>query len=137
VVSAVLMSIKPTYAEAIFNGTKTVELRRKRPSFEPGTTVLVYSSSPNRALEGAFETGEVIALAPRLLWRKVSRRAGVDRATFDSYFDGCDLAFAIEVINPRRIKKSRLTFRPPQSYLFLRRGRRSHERLLRFAAASI
>lgn len=136
-VSAVLMSIKPEYAEAIFNGTKTVELRRKRPSFEPGTTVLVYSSSPNSALEGAFETGEVIALAPHRLWRKGSQGAGVDRATFNAYFVGCDLAFAIEVRNPRRLQRSRLTFRPPQSYLFLRRGRRSHERLLRVAANGI
>lgn len=134
-VTAVLMSIKPAYADAIFEGLKTVELRRKRPSFAVGTTILVYSSSPNRALEGAFESGDVLALPPSKLWRKVSSQAGVDRATFDAYFDGCDIGYAIEITNPRRIKQARLSFRPPQSYLFLRRGRRSHDRLLRFAAA--
>ena len=88
-VTAVLMSIKPTYADAILEGKKTVELRRKRPSFGPGTTVLVYSSSPRQTLEGTFESGEVIALPPRKLWRTVSARAGVDKATFDAYFEGC------------------------------------------------
>ena len=53
-VTDVLMSIRPIYAEAIFDGIKTVELRRRRPSFVDGTRVLVYSSSPHQKLLGTF-----------------------------------------------------------------------------------
>jgi predicted transcriptional regulator len=136
VVAAVLMSIRPVYANAIFDGTKTVELRRRRPSFGPGTRVLVYTSSPTSALDGVFESGEVIELPLQDLWAAVSHRAGVDRETFDTYFLGCETGYAIEVTNARRVQRARLPFRPPQSYLFLRRDRTNHRTLLRRLAVS-
>ena len=135
VTSSVLMSIQPGYAEAILDGTKTVELRRRRPSFSEGTTVLVYSSSPDREVRGAFDAGEVLAGAPDELWLLVRDRAGVARADFLTYFAGCAVAYAIEVRNPRRIEPARLKFRPPQSYLFLQRSDRDHRALLRLAPA--
>jgi predicted transcriptional regulator len=132
----VLMSIKPGYAEAILNGTKTVELRRRRPSFGEGTTVVVYSSSPQQRVEGTFTVGRLLEAAPEQLWDLVSHRAGIDRPAFDAYFAGCPTAYAIEVRRPRRIKPARLRLRPPQSYLFLRSGVRQHRPLLRLVGAS-
>lgn len=134
-VNGVLMSIKPAYADAIFAGTKTVELRRRRPSFKPGTRVLVYSSSPAKVIRGSFEAGDVIARDPDVLWDQVKTRAGVNRAAFDGYFDGCQTAYAIEVRAPKTIAPIRLTIRPPQSYLFLRPRQPGHSRLLTLATA--
>ena len=131
----VLMSIRPVHAEAILSGEKTVELRRRRPSFSAGTTVLIYSSSPQQRVQGMFESGGVISADPDGLWQLVSERAGVSREVFDSYFAGCEVAYAIEVTNPRRLPPSRLRLRPPQSYLFLRRANRQHQRLLSLATA--
>lgn len=132
--SAVLMSIRPAYADAILDGTKTVELRRRRPSFLPGTPVLVYASSPDRRVTGTFDAGEVLAASPSALWRRVSRRAGVTRDLFDAYFVGCEIAYAIEVLRPRRVRPTELPLRPPQSYLILRRGDPRHAKLLQLAA---
>ena len=134
-VTDVLMSIRPVYAEAIFDGTKTVGLRRRRPSFSGGTRVLVYSSSPHQKLQGTFEVGGILADKPHVLWEKVGERAGVDREAFDAYFAGCSTAYAIEVENPRRIEPMQLSIQPPQSYLFLRSRERGHRRLLRLTAA--
>ena len=53
----VLMSIRPQYAEAILSGEKTVELRRRRPSFSAGTTVLIYSSAPLQTRAGDVRGG--------------------------------------------------------------------------------
>lgn len=131
----VLMSIRPPYAEAILSGEKTVELRRRRPSFAAGTTVLIYSSAPQQRVQGMFEAGGVISADPGALWRLVGDRAGVSREVFDAYFAGCALAHAIEVLNPRRLPPSRLRLRPPQSYLFLRRADRQHQRLLSLTTA--
>jgi predicted transcriptional regulator len=126
----VLMSIKPEYVNAIVEGTKTVELRRKRPSFEPGTTVIIYSSSPAKRVEASFKTGEIHEAAPSTLWRKVSKIAGVTKSAFDDYFDGCEIAYAIEVESARRLEPSELPMRPPQSYMFLRPNDRAHRSVL-------
>lgn len=134
-VSGVLMSIRPTYSAAIFAGTKTVELRRRRPSFEAGTRVLVYSTSPSQHVEGVFEVGGVLGAEPSILWEEVKDRAGVDRATFDAYFAGCELAYAIEVVSPRRVRPQKLPIRPPQSYQFLRARQQTHRALLQLAYA--
>lgn len=134
-VTDVLMSIRPMYADAIFDGTKTVELRRRRPSFKSGARVLVYSSSPHQQLQGTFEVAGMVSASPESLWEQVGSRAGVDRPTFDAYFAGCTVAYAIEIANPRRIKPAKLGMRPPQSYLFLRSREAQHRRLLRLAEA--
>jgi predicted transcriptional regulator len=131
----VLMSIKPEYAEAILSGSKHFELRRRRPSFAPGTRIVVYSSSPDRKLLGTFEAGEVRSAAPNDLWPLVEDGAGIDRATFQSYYSGCAQAHAIEVRNPRRRSPRPLRFRPPQSYLFLKPATRPHRSILRWASS--
>lgn len=40
----VLVSIKPQWGELIFNGKKTIEVRRNRPKLEPPFEVLVYET---------------------------------------------------------------------------------------------
>lgn len=132
-VTGVLMSIKPAYAAAIFDGTKTVELRRRRPSFETGTCVVVYSSSPKKAVCGTFKAGGVISDKPDDLWDLVGDRSGVDRDTFDAYFAGTTTAYAIEVESPIAIAPIPLGFRPPQSYLFLRDREPDHSALIGLA----
>lgn len=133
-VTDVLMSIHPQYCEAILAGEKTVELRRRRPSFTTGTRVLIYSTSPERRLHGAFNVGGVIEGEPSSLWEAIKHRAGVDRETFNAYFAGCDAAYAIEVENPRRIPPAVLPIRPPQSYQFLSPQQPEHRSLLKLVA---
>ena len=55
-----LLSIHPEHAKNIFDGIKTVELRRTRPRLSKCDQVLVYVSSPTKALVGAFEVKKVI-----------------------------------------------------------------------------
>ncbi len=130
----VLMSIRPRFAEAILAGKKTVELRRRRPAFAPGTSVLIYISMPEQKVAGRFEAGEVISKAPSALWREVGQRSGVSKAEFDAYFAGCRVAHAIEIRRPARIRPDRLTFRPPQSWQYLRRSDERHRPLIRRAS---
>jgi len=124
--TAVLMSIKPVYSRGILDGSKTVELRRRRPAFAEGTPVVLYATSPDRRVVGVFDAGPVMAAARDDLWRRVRDRAGLEREAFDAYFDGCDTAYAIEVLRPRRIRPTQLTIPAPQSYLMLRASNPSH-----------
>lgn len=125
--TALLVSIKPPYADAIFNGTKTIELRRVRPRVGNGDLVMVYVSSPRCTLEGAFEVEEVIEASPATLWRKFSCETGISRAEFDAYYVGRDIGYGIRIkkawklapISLALLRASKL--RPPQSYQYVRK----------------
>ena len=125
--TALLLSIKPPYADAIFSGAKTIELRRVKPRVGCGDLVMVYVSSPRCSLEGAFEVAEVIELSPAALWRKYSRETGIARESFNSYFEGCEIAYGIRIkkawkltpVSLARLRASKL--RPPQSYQYVRK----------------
>ena len=125
---AVLMSIKPKYADLIFAGTKTIELRRVCPKVSPGDLALVYVSSPRMALVGGFEVAGIVSADPLTLCKKWQAQSGVEEATFLHYFQGAATAYgiligrtwmlqaAIELIALRRTKGG---FHPPQSYRYV------------------
>ncbi len=122
---ALLLSIKPRFADAIFAKTKRVELRRVKPKVGPGDLVLVYVSAPRSTLEGAFEVERVFSETPAKLWQHVQRQSGVTKAEFDTYFSGRDIAYGIVIrrvwmlapVSLAVMRKVRI--RPPQSYQYL------------------
>lgn len=123
----VVFSIKPEYCDKIVSGTKTVELRRRFPMSVPvGTTALIYATSPTRALLGIAEIGEVHRCAPEEIWDTFAERACIARKDFDSYFEGVESGYAIELRRARRLRRAlalselreRFAFEPPQSFLY-------------------
>ncbi|MCW4589203.1 XRE family transcriptional regulator [Gluconacetobacter entanii] len=123
----VVFSIKPEYSRKIVTGEKTIELRRRFPMSVPaGTTALIYETSPTRALSGIAEIGEVHRRSPEEIWRSFSDQACIARKDFDTYFDGVDRAFAIELRHGRSLPRplelselrERFSFEPPQSFLY-------------------
>ena len=66
----IVISIKPEHARNIMEGRKTVELRRR---FAKGAAVgrwmLIYSSSPDKAIVGAAKLENVRRMAVEPLWR--------------------------------------------------------------------
>ena len=126
--NAVLLSIRPKFADLIFSGKKTIELRRVLPKIEKGDLVLVYESAPVKALRGAFEVVGVLRDTPAAIWRKVRQSACVSQKQFDDYFDGVDHACAIllgtkwvfgERLTLEMIRRHDSRFRPPQSFSYL------------------
>lgn len=95
--SMVLLSIHPRHANAILTGTKTVELRRRPPAAAPGTLVLIYSTTPVRAVVGWAEIRDVVAGAPDALWDSHGALAEVSEDEFEAYFAGRELAFGLEL----------------------------------------
>ncbi len=123
----VVFSIKPDYCDKIVSGVKTVELRRRFPMSMPkGTTALIYATSPTRAMLGIAEIGEVHRRTPEEIWETFAERACIARKDFDSYFDGVEHGFAIELKRARRLRRAlelqelrdRFNFEPPQSFLY-------------------
>jgi predicted transcriptional regulator len=127
--STLLLSVRPEYAEKIFEGIKTVELRRTRPRLCEGDVVIVYASSPTKALIGAFEVEKVIQKPLKDLWHEVQKKAGISYDDFCCYYEGVSVGCGIfldkpcsfnEPIKLDRLRQESNNFRPPQSYRYLK-----------------
>jgi predicted transcriptional regulator len=126
--NAVLMSIRPQYANKIFSGIKTVELRRVKPKFlGEGDLIFVYVSSPVKSLVGAFTVSSVTEKSLASLWRNVKDYAGVSRIEFLNYFQDAEKGVAIFIkdvwllpkpIHLAELKKEVKGFYPPQSFRY-------------------
>lgn len=123
----IVISIKPNYSGKIFDGIKTIELRRRFPlSVSPGATAYIYSTSPEMALVGAIKIETVERLKLSALWKKHGRSASIKKADFDEYFSGLEEGFALKLSAPRRFTKpltlselkERFGFKAPQSFLY-------------------
>ena len=123
-----LLSIRPKYANKIFEGTKSVELRRVRPNIQSGDLIMVYVSSPVKSLQGILEVDYVIEGELDKLWEQVHAYAGVTRDEFDDYYKNTPTGFGIflksvkKMSNPIGLDKLREkfgNFHPPQSYRYM------------------
>lgn len=126
---ALLLSIHPEHAQSIFIGTKTVELRRVRPQISKGSQVLIYVSSPIKALAGGFEVEEVIEDKPEKLWDRVRRYAAITREQFDGYYTDAVTGYGIMIANVwvldravplEHLRKKLPGFQAPQGYRYLK-----------------
>ena len=94
-----IISLKPCYADLVFEGLKKVELRRRIASQISDRDVFIYVSSPARKLRGGFRVGQVWEGSPEAVWSIVAELAALDRQEFDAYFQGQTVAYALEVTN--------------------------------------
>lgn len=122
---AVLLSVKPRFAEQIVAGTKTVEFRRSWAA-EPVGLAVVYSSSPVQRLVGIVEVEGAVLASPTSVWTKCRARGpGLERKELMDYLAGKDRAYGVllggltlpaKPVAPKSLFKG---FRAPQSYRYL------------------
>ena len=65
--SAILLSVKPKFANLIVEGCKLVELRRSIPA-RPVGTIAIYSSSPTQCIVALADVRKTIEASPSKLW---------------------------------------------------------------------
>jgi predicted transcriptional regulator len=117
-----IISIHPSYAEAILAGKKTIELRRRIPELPSGTCLWIYATRPTRAVVGFVTIRDVMKAHPRTIWNKHRDGAGVDHASFKTYFNGANQGVAIFLAAAQRVvpitidqlRSIRDRFHPPQ-----------------------
>lgn len=124
-IMAYLFSIRPEYCTRIFDGKKTVELRRRvSPKIPLGSLMLIYETSPTKAVTGSAVISGVTSLPLADLWTIAKAQGGINSEAFDSYFAGMTDGYAIDLCRPRRfeipVSLSRLVvdynLQAPQSY---------------------
>ena len=92
-----LFSLKPHYADLVFDGLKQAELRRRITPFMKNRDVYIYVSSPVQCLRGGFRVGHVWSGSPEEIWNEVSDLASVDKQDFDAYYAGRTIAYALKI----------------------------------------
>jgi predicted transcriptional regulator len=95
--------VKPDYAAKIFDGTKTVELRRRRPRVEQGDYLIIYVPAPVKQLAGVVVVEEVIQDRVHTLWRRVRSTCGITHSDFMTYFAGVEVGYGIRLGRPGRL----------------------------------
>jgi predicted transcriptional regulator len=127
----VLLSVRPRFADALLDGTKTVEMRRRPMRLHAGTLCLLYASSPTSALTGALSVADVDHGTPDELWRRHGPRTALTRDEYDDYLDGRSSACALLVtaviafhtpVPLAELRRRSEAFIAPQSYRFVDNG---------------
>ena len=122
---AILLSIKPKFADQILAGSKRVEFRRSWAA-DGVSMIVLYSSSPIQKIVGVVEVEEVVVASPTSLWKTCTLRGGgLTREELRLYFAGKSRGVAVLLgrvfkaakhIDPSDVINS---FAPPQSFRYL------------------
>lgn len=94
--ATILLSIKPEYANKIFDGQKRYEYRKRIPKKEV-SKIIVYSSAPEQAVIGEIEVIKTLKMKPTPLWNSTKANAGISRSKYRKYFSGCTMAYAFVI----------------------------------------
>jgi predicted transcriptional regulator len=123
--TAVLLSIRPEFADAIFSGEKTFEFRRTVFRNRTVKRIYVYACAPVSRVIGTFAVGDILQMHPDDLWQETSEGAGLSRRRFQEYFAGRSFGYALQVEEaelfdkPRELEGLFGISHPPQSFRYV------------------
>jgi predicted transcriptional regulator len=101
---AVLLSVKPQYAELIASALKRVEFRRAWATENVGV-IVIYASSPVQRIVAMANIQEVVHAAPTTLWSYCSTYGGgLTRQELRDYFYGKNRGYAVLLKSVRKLK---------------------------------
>jgi predicted transcriptional regulator len=121
----ILLSIKPEFAEKIFDGSKKYEYRKTTFKRAGVRTVIVYSTLPVGKIVGEFDIEAILEKEPPCLWDETQHASGIDYHFFDEYFRGKNKGFALKIgatrlfdtpLDPKELDKD---FVAPQSFAYV------------------
>ena len=128
-VTPLLFSLRPRYANLVFEGLKKFELRRRGFALMRGRDVFVYVTSPVGTVRGGFRVGEVRTGTPDEIWTLVANGACIEKPDFDAYYAGRSIAYALEItevweysdpVGLSKLRESFQNFVVPQSWRYVK-----------------
>lgn len=103
----VLLSIKPEFAEKIFDGSKKFEFRKAIFKDTEVQKVVVYASSPVQKVIGEFAIADILNDDVETIWNETFRYSGITRDYYFSYFSNKEKAYAIKIGKITRYRQAR------------------------------
>lgn len=125
--NSIIFSIHPEFADLIFDGVKTVELRRHMPrNLEKGACMVIYATSPTKCIVGTATVVGIVEHSIGALWKKIGKQSGITHAYFKEYFKDCDVGYGIMLSSASKFEtpisletlRRKVNFTPPQSYMY-------------------
>ncbi len=121
----VVLSIKPEFANKIFDGSKEFEFRRAIFKNKNVKSIIVYSSSPVQKVIGEFDIAEIFNHNLDELWQLTKDQSGITEDFFYEYFTNKEKGFAIKIKNKRKYKTPKClrkdyNLSPPQSFAYIK-----------------
>ena len=121
----VVLSIKPEFANKIFDGTKKYEFRKAIFKNDTIKTIIVYASSPVQRVIGEFEIEKIINHDIDTLWGLTQKDSGISEDYFYQYFAEREIGYAIKIKSTRKYKQSKclktdFNLFPPQSFAYFK-----------------
>jgi len=121
----IILSIKPQFAEKIFEGSKQFEFRRTIFKNKDVKKIVVYASAPISKIVGEFEVNEVLNHEINFLWKETKEYSGISRQYYLDYFKGKESGYAIKIDNPKKYKNQKCIRKtygitPPQSFAYIK-----------------
>ena len=125
IASAVVLSVRPKYVEAIVDGSKHFEFRRSIFNLTKAQRVFIYCTFPTKKIVASFKVGSVDKDRPEKLWERYHEHCGIEEEDFFRYFEGCEKGYAIGIsdlicfripIDPLELNSE---FRAPMSFCYL------------------
>ncbi len=122
-----LVSVKPEFAEKIFSGKKKIELRKAAPNVSPGDLIVIYSTTPVKAVIGIGEVGGILKMPPSRMWKLHGKILGIDKKRFFQYYEDIQVAVGIVLtstlkfpnqLSLEEIKEKHPFFHPPQTFRY-------------------
>ncbi len=123
----IVISIKPDYVEKILSGTKKIELRKSTPNTNLNDVLVIYSTSPIKAIVGFCQVKSIIKTSPIKMWDLHSGDLGIKKDDFLRYYGDSQNAIGIVLGKTRRLKKKIPletvkelfpNFTPPQTFKY-------------------
>lgn len=121
--TSILLPIKPIYVNGIFRKTKLFEYRTKMPK-RKASKIYIYETFPTMKVVGVAYIDKILEMSPLDLWEETKEYSGIDKGSYDSYFENKDKAFAYKIKrvvkyhNPKSLSEFKLKF-VPQSFVYL------------------
>ena len=123
----VLLSIKPEFANKIFDGTKKFEYRKVLFHRSDISRVVVYVSYPVQRVIGEFTIDDIVSGTLSAVWAETAESSGISHDFFMSYFSGRTTAHAIKVGTITKYRRARPLLHysvkhAPQSFVYVEDG---------------
>lgn len=122
----VLISIKPQYVDEIRKGRKGFEYRtRIFKEIEYVDRIVIYETSPVSKIIGHFDFKRFSHGTPEVIYNSTSERAGISKEDYFKYFEGREVAYALDIENfveyktPIPLSDIKEGMKAPQSYVYL------------------
>lgn len=122
---SIMVSIRPRHVEAIAEGRKTVELRRRFPNI--GGRLVIYATLPVGAVVGVARIARIDRAYVGDIWNRYQAEIGIEQAEFQRYFGETHRGVAIRLgdylplFRPVTLTALRSIwpgFQPPQAFRF-------------------